>query len=155
MLKNVQKIGDDFDIQLNPKKTVWIYFSKNYVADVKICLNEKTIKWVTSVKHLGNYVTSDLSANTDCSNKCSAFIGSFNKLIGTNVLMKLFHSFCCSFYGSQLWNVLSPGFKKCCTQCNKAVRRLRRIPYKTHTLFLGILSNQLSLSVQLQIKFVM
>ena len=30
--------------------------------------------------------------------------------------------------------------------------RLRRIPYQTHTLFLGTLSNQLSLSVQLQIK---
>ena len=44
------------------------------------------------------------------------------------VMAKLFNSFCCSFYSSQLWRFSSHGFMNVCTQWNKAVRRILRLP---------------------------
>ena len=38
------------------------------------------IEWVSSVKHLGNYVNSDITDKIDCDIKCSSFIGYVNKL---------------------------------------------------------------------------
>ena len=70
----------------------------------------------------------------------------------TEMLIKLFNSYCCSFYGSQVWNINSPGFNRCCVQWNKAVRRILKLPYRTHTWLLGPLLNQQHVKIQFQIK---
>ena len=81
-----------------------------------------------------------------------------NKLLGNygklqkHHLCYLFRSHCCSYYGSQLWNVTSCGFKACCTQWNKAVRHIKGLHYRTHTWILGPVTNQYHISVQLFIK---
>ena len=49
------------------------------------------------------------------------------------VLINLFKSYCCSFYGSPLWKFNSTGFEKCCKAWNIAVRNLLHLPLKTHT----------------------
>ena len=41
-------------------------------------LGKSRIEWVSSVKHLGNYV--NMADKTDCDMKCSSFIGYVNKL---------------------------------------------------------------------------
>ena len=116
------------------------------------------IKWADHVKHLGNVVNKHLSDDNDCRLKQSAFIGSVNKLLGNygklqrQHLCYLFKSHCCSYYGSQLWNVTSCGFKACCTQWNKAVRHIKGLHYRTHTWILGPVTNQYHISVQLFIK---
>ena len=46
-------------------------------------LDNSRIEWVSSVKHLGNYVNSDMTDKTDCDMKCSSFIGYVNKLKAT------------------------------------------------------------------------
>ena len=70
----------------------------------------------------------------------------------TEMLIKLFDSYCCSFYGSQVWNINSPGFNRCCVQWNKAVRRILKVPYRTHTWLLGPLLNQQHVKMQFQRK---
>ena len=90
----------------------------NLVAN-KLCLKSYILVIVelnglvlSSVKHLGNYVNSDMTDKTDCDMKCSSFIGYVNKLnanfgyLLSFVLGNLFKTFCCSFYSSPLW-----GFK--------------------------------------------
>ena len=68
-------------------------------------------------------------------------LGSVNKLLGNygklqfDMLCKLFNSYCCSFYGSQIWNVNSKGFAKCCRQWNKAARKILKLPYQSHVWF--------------------
>ena len=45
-----------------------------------LCLGKSRIEWVSSVKHFGNYVNSDMTDKTDCDMKYSSFIGYVNKL---------------------------------------------------------------------------
>ena len=64
------------------------------------------IEFVNEVKHLGNIVSNDSLDSNDCNYKRGIFTGSVNKLIGnffslsTHRRAKLFHSYCCCFYGS-------------------------------------------------------
>ena len=73
-------------------------------------------------------------------------LGYVNKLIAnygrlqTSVLINLFKSYCCSFYGSHLWKFNSTGFDKCCKSWNIAVRKLLHIPFNTHVWILGPLT---------------
>ena len=68
------------------------------------------------------------------------------------VLINLFRSYCCSFYGSPLWKFNSTGFEKCCKAWNIAVRKLLHLPFKTHTWILGRLIEQRHISTQLQFR---
>ena len=45
------------------------------------------------------------------------------------VLINLFKSYCCSFYGSPLWNFNSAGFEKCCKSWYIAVAFTILNPY--------------------------
>ena len=135
-----------------------IKFGSSVTADENVYIDGCLIQWVDQVKHLGNTVNSKLTDNDDCYSKRCVFNGSVNKLIGnygrlqSDILCTLFRSYCCSFYGSQLWDLTSNGFKSCCTQWNKAVRKLMNLPYRCHTSLLGPLVDQLHISVQLCIK---
>ena len=155
MLGVCKTFADEFNVKFNPKKTTCIKFGSKISENVSLSLNGCPISWVDSVKHLGNMVNNTLTDDNDCSLKASYFNGSVNKLIGnfgglqTDILCKLFNSYCCSFYGSQIWNINSRGFKKCCVQWNKAVRKLLKLPYRTHTWLLGPLMRQNHIIVQL------
>ena len=110
--------------------------------------NNLQIAWVTDVRHLGNYINKSLSDKLDCQQKVSTFIGSVNKLYANfrnlqhDVIVRLFKSHCCSFYGSQAWRIDSPDYKRICISWNKSVRNIIRLPYTTHTCILGPLLGQ-------------
>ena len=53
-------------------------------------------------------------------------------LLNSDVASRLFQTYCCSFYGSQAWNLSSSSFEFICTAWNKAVRRIFDLPYNTH-----------------------
>ncbi len=46
----------------------------------------------------------------------------------------------------------STGFRSCCVQWDKAVRKVLPLPYRTHTWLLGPLMDQCHIAVQLHIK---
>ena len=62
----------------------------------------------------------------------------------------LFKSYCCSFYGSQAWQIDSTDYKRICVTWNKSVRKILKLPYTTHTWILGPLLDQSHLHYQLQ-----
>ena len=66
-----------------------------------------------------------------------------------DVFCRLFKSYCCSFYGSFLWQYNSKGFEKICITWNKAVRKMFSVPYDTHRWILGPLTNQRHIRYQL------
>ena len=70
----------------------------------------------------------------------------------TSVLINLFKSYWCSFYGLHLWKFNSTVFDKCCKSCNIAVRKLLHIPFNTNVWILGPLIKQNNLWVQLQFR---
>ena len=89
-------------------RDIGIKFGKEIVKNEKAVLHTHVLKWVDKVKHLGNYMNKDCNEVTDCDFKKSLFIGYVNKLQGNfgkmqpSILISLFKSYCCSFYGSHL-----------------------------------------------------
>ena len=59
----------------------------------------------------------------------------FGKL-QSKVLINLFKSYCCSFYGSHLWKFNSTGLDKCCKAWNIATRKLLGLSYNAHVYLL-------------------
>ena len=158
MLSICTDFAKQYNIVFNAKKTMGIKFGAPVSQQDSVYLNDNIIQWRDQVRHLGNIVNSNLSDLPDCKVKCSTFNGSVNKLFGTykglkqDTMCQLFRSYCCSFYGSQLWDFKSEGFNKCCIQWNKAVRRLFNLNYRTHTWILGPLLEQPHISRQLHVK---
>ena len=160
MITICELFAKKYYITFNIKKTVCIKFGSDVNIDEGAYMYGKRLEWSDTVKHLGNIVNKDLDDLDDCKLKGGVFIGSVNKLLGNfgklqpNIVYNLFNSYCCSFYGSQLWNPNSPGFRKCCINWNKATRRILCLPSRTHTWMLGPLSDQLHISTQLYIRSV-
>ena len=94
----------------------------------------------------------------DCGIKKLRFIGYINKLrsnydtLQPHMLINLFRSYCCSFYGSMLWKYNSEGFDKICKSWNIAIRTLLRLPFNTHTRYLGPLIGQQHIRTQLYVR---
>ena len=147
MLSICEDFGKEYFIKFNSKKSMCIKYGEKYDCE-KSQLNEETIIWVDSVKHLGNIINNDLNDIDDCKMKCSSFISSFNKLhfsyanVQPCILSNLFKSFCTSYYGSSLWSFSSEGFRKITTLWNIAVRKIFILPNTTHKHLLGPLLNQ-------------
>ena len=60
---------------------------------------------------------------------CAKFRGI---LQGINVASKLVYSYCCSFYGCQLWDLFSNYIEDIYVAWQKAIRRIFNLPYNTH-----------------------
>ena len=82
-------------------------------------------------------VNATLSDDDDCKLKRSAFIDSVNNLVDNygrlqrDILLQLVNTYCCSFYGSPLWNIKSDGYKYCCVPLNTSIRKLLCLPYQS------------------------
>ena len=156
MLEICSRFAEEFNVTFNASKTMCIKFGSPVLSTDQARLGHNVIEWVNEVKHLGNIVRNDLSDSSDSAHKCSSFNGAVNKLfasfkgLDSNIMCTLFQSYCCSFYGSQLWDLSSIGFQKFCVQWNKAVRRLLNVSNRTHTWLLGPLSNQTHVSCKLK-----
>ena len=59
-----------------------------------------------------------------------------------SVLVRLFKTYCCTFYGSQMWQINSQPIYSVCTSWNKGVRFILNLPYDAHTWLLGPLLKQ-------------
>jgi len=158
MLSICTSFAEEYNVTFNADKTVCIKFGSPVGSNDRIYLDKTLVKWVDHVQHLGNTVNVKLNDDNDCEAKRHAFNASVNTLLGnyggvqSEILCRLFRNFCCSFYGSQLWDLQSSGFHSCCVQWNKAVRRLLRLPYRTHTWLLGPLIEQPHIRTQLAVK---
>ena len=80
MLDICNSFADMYDIKFNAKKSLGIIFGGQQVMSEVLYLGNSGIEWVSSVKHLGNYVNSDMTDKINCDMKCSNFIGYVNKL---------------------------------------------------------------------------
>ena len=106
-------------------------------------------------RHLGNYLDTTLTDEIDCRSKIYAYIGYVNKLnvkfghLQLDIICNLFKSYCCSFYGSQMWKLDSLYFNKVTTAWNIGVRRTCNLPYTSHRWLLGPIMRQPHINLQL------
>ena len=157
MIRVCESYADEYSLLFNEQKTVAIKFGDNFYRIAMSYLMESRLN---GKKKLGNIISSTLSDAPDCALKRSQFISFVNKMIGnyrnvhTDILCRLFGTYCCSFYGSELWGCNSTGFSRIVTEWHKAVRRVIQLPYCTHLWLLGPLSGQCNIIEQLYCKTV-
>ena len=73
----------------------------------------------------------------------------------SNILDFLFNSYCCSFYGSQLWELTSKDINEVYVTWQKAIRRIWKLHNTTHVRLLKYLSfTQKQISEQLLYRFI-
>ena len=158
MITTSLRFAEEYDMVFNAKKTVCIKFGSPHTEDETLLINGQAIIWQDTCMHLGHKINTKLDNACDCRHKTSAFIGSVNKLMGNfghlsrKVLSRLFQTYCCAFYGSQLWRLNSPHVKRVCTEWNKAARRILDLPRQTHRWLLPYLLKQEPLLVQLECR---
>ena len=148
----------EYDITFNPTKTVCIKYGDKVELNEHVVMNGNIIEWVDNVRYLGNFVDATLSDSVDCRYNRSMFICYVNKLISKfghlqpKVLLNLFNTYCCSFYGSSTWGLHSNGFNSCVTAWNIGVRKILGLPYTTYTWMLGPMTNSVHMKYKLYIR---
>ena len=71
-------------------------------------------------------------------------------LVLSNILV--FKTFCCNLYGSPIWDFNSPRFRSICTTWNIGVRTVLKVPFNTHSYFLGPRLRQNHIRQQLRVR---
>ena len=112
MLNVCDDFANEYSVKFNARKTVCMCFSRKPTRrDINVLLSGEELLWSNHVKHLGNTLSHNLSDEIDVQVKRGHFYGFVNTLCAKfkcvlgdiNLATKLFMSYCCSFYGSQLW----------------------------------------------------
>ena len=99
-----------FILHLTVKKPVCIKFNPKRIGCGHVYLNDKKMEWVNQIKHLRSYIDRNFNDGIDWTHKKSIIIGQINtcKLCANSgclqmsVFVRLFKTYCCTFYGSQI-----------------------------------------------------
>ncbi len=154
-----EEYGTEYNVKFNEKKTVCICFGQKNENVYDIKMNGKSLKWSNEVKHLGNYINSECNEKKDIQFKKGIFLTAVNKLLANfghvncSIIAKLFGNYCCSFYGSQAWDLTSDNIDTICIAWHKAVRRIWKVPYNCHTRYLQYLMKTLYVRDQFVARF--
>ncbi len=155
------KYGEEFSFGYNPTKTVCVVFSRRKVevkTSVQLC--GATLKWVDKVKHLGNHLQYNLCKAKEVTMKKSDLIQRVNTLLVTlgrstdTIISKVFTSKCAHFFGAQASNFKDKALEDFQRAWNRCVRRLLKLPYETHRIYLPSLVGTSSAKHQIYTRFV-
>ena len=144
-------------------KTKCIIFSKRNIKIDQISpilLNNSPLPYVEKLLHLGNWLQCDNSMKIDCSVKRAKFIGKVNSLYQEfhfstpEGKSKLVDKFCCTFYGSCLWNFYNRECDKLFKSYNVAMRIGFSIPRNSHRYFIEELTDSYHPKVLLSSRFI-
>jgi len=128
---------------------LWSICSNDYVR--KYYVGDNPIKYADDVVHLGHVITNHLADNDDILRRRNEFIGQVNNVLGffsklTSCITNCSnHIYCMSLYGCELWLLSNIHTEELCVSWWKSLRRVWRLPYKTHCYLLPLLIQYLSL----------
>jgi hypothetical protein len=162
-LKSMIKICEDYaqayKIKFNGSKSNLLIYDKNYKFgnNLSISVAGEPVEVVSSLKYLGHILYDNrYNPHTDAlckdfNTKVNSFLGNFGE-IACDVKNDLFQTYCTSFYGSHLceFSNLNPLY----TEWRKAVRRVWKVPRRTHSRLLPHIIQAPPLPVILQQRFI-
>ena len=112
-----------------------------------------------SAIHLGHFLHTKNTNNEMTEYAIKEFHKSFHSFLSrfsscnTETKDRLFHQYCQSMYGSQLWLLTSSSVNKLYTQWRKAHRRILSVPYRTHCELLPLIAENMSIETRLDCKY--
>ena len=144
MVAVCETYAHDFGMTFNSAKSVCIRFGNQVSSQPLVLkLGSNDIKWEKSIKHLGNHLQFNLSEECDVMAKKRDFYGRVNALLSIlhdapeQVILKIFNSKCCHFYGLQAWRLSDKHVAQFYIAWNRAVRLLLKLHPATHCRFLS------------------
>ena len=149
-----EKYASEFDILFNGSKSKLLFFKGRFSNGMEsgIIVNGELVNISDNAVHLGHTISSSDRESISLIAK-SSFWKSFNSFISnfghtySFIKCSLFKQFCCSFYGSQLWNLNGPGVQSLCVDWRKSLRSLWRVQPMTHCDVIAALSDQFPIKV--------
>ena len=119
----------------------------------------QALQWKTVVKHLGNFISSDLKEDKEINEKRKDLISSTNGTLCTfghidkNILSRVFNSQCCHFYGCEAWSLSDRSLQMFFVAWRKACRRIWSLPNISRSRLLPFLVNSPSADVIIKRRF--
>ena len=116
-----EKYASEFDILFNGSKSKLLFFKGRFSNGMEsgTMVNGEIVNISDNAVHLGHTISSSERESISLTAK-SSFWKSFNSFISnfghtySFIKCSLFKQFCCSFYGSPLWNLNGPGVQSLC-----------------------------------------
>ena len=158
MVKTCEDYATQYNILFNGKKSVYLVFG-NYKYNVSLTVKNEKVSRSESALHLGHFLNTKNTNNEMTEYAINQFHKSYHSFLSrfgtcnTETKNRLFHQYCQSMYGSQLWLLSSSSVEKMCTQWRKAHRRILSVPSMTHCKLLPLIANNVSMETRLDCKY--
>ena len=159
MVKICEHYAAIHNILFNGKKSVYLIFG-NYKYNVSLIVKNEKVPRSESAVHLGHFLHTKDTNNEMTEDAIKEFHKSFHSFLSrfgtcnTETKNRLFHQYCQSMYGSQLWLLTSPSVSKMYTQWRKYHRRILSVPSMTHCELLPLIANNMSIETRLDCKYI-
>ena len=159
MIETCEDYAKDHNILFNGKKSKYLIFG-DYKYNPTIKVNNEIVPICESAIHLGHLLSTKNTKNAlieqsikDFNKSFYGFISKF-EMCNTTIKSKLFHQYCSSMYGSQLWDLTSQTLNDMCTQWRKKHRRILSVSNMTHCDLLPLISDNMPLELKLDFKYI-
>ena len=162
MIKICEDYANEHSILFNGKKSKYLVFGINgkYKYNPTIKVNNEIVAKCESADHLGHPLhtekTQDALAEKEIKSLNSSFHAFSSRFSNCNVTTKnkLYHQYCSSMYGSQLWSLNSNSVEKIFSKWRKYHRIALEVPNKTHCDLLPLIADNMPLVCTLDLKFI-
>jgi hypothetical protein len=164
--RTCERFADEFHVTFNIKKTKCVIFAsrtsycRSGAPNPVFKIADKVIENIQQWPHVDHVFAYLLSDRSDIAKRRNVFVGQMNNLLcqfsalDSFTLNKLFNSFCCSFYGCELWDLQAPALNEFCVAWRIALRRIWRLPGTSHSRLLPLIANCMPLLVCVCRRFV-
>ena len=147
LLTECELFSEEYLLTFNANKSNYIVFPHvgDNVSKNIIFMNNQIASLDSSI-HLGNVIGPNISTKrvetsiADFNRKTNVLLSSFHN-VSTNCLYKIFISTCMSLYGCQIWDVSYRYTNNFFASWRKAIRRMFKLPYRTHSCLLHLIIN--------------
>ncbi|CAL4174079.1 unnamed protein product [Meganyctiphanes norvegica] len=159
IIKICEEYAEEHCILFNGNKSKYLIFG-DYKYNPTLRVNNEIVPRSESALHLGHMLHTKNTADelldhaiTEFNKKYYGFISKFDSC-NTTTKNKLFHQYCCSMYGSQLWDITSQKAIQMNTQWRKAHRQVLSVVNMTHCDLLPLIAENMPLETILDCKYI-
>ena len=162
MIRICEEYANEHDILFDGKKSKYLVFENNgrYKINHIVKVNNEVVNRCEKADHLGHPLhtenTTEALAEKGLDNLNASYHMFMTRFRGCNATTrnKLFHQYCSSMYGSQLWLLNSKKVDKVLSRWRKYHRVILEVPNTTHCDLLPIISDRLPLRCTLDLKYI-
>jgi hypothetical protein len=157
MIKLCEDYAIDYDIKFNGTKSQLMIFG-SCRPDINVHICGEKLQVVSQMKYLGHTISNSIHdplishVKSDFVGKVNSFLANFPN-VSSHVRNSLFQQYCLSLYGSNSCMLNHSSICDISVAWRKAIRRVWKLPYMTHSNLLPHISKQLPVNYLMYKRF--